>query len=120
MKNYFFLSALGNLSKLGSGVSDPVCGLRDVMLIYYFNYEYKVKYSKEAKQSKVSIKIEKNEKLSNDQVQGSDQQQQKKEPSRQSSTNEKSPQMTRITTTILLQAIQATSHLLQVKTQNNR
>ena len=41
-----------------------------------------------SKDAKVSIKIEKNEKLSNDQVQGSDQQQ-KKEPSRQSPTNEK-------------------------------
>ena len=41
-----------------------------------------------SKDAKVSIKIEKNEKLSNDQVQGSNQQQ-KKEPSRQSPTNEK-------------------------------
>lgn len=41
-----------------------------------------------SKDAKVSIKIEKNDKLSNDQVQGSDQPQ-KKEPSRQSPTNEK-------------------------------
>ncbi len=40
-----------------------------------------------SRDAKVSIKIEKNEKLSNDQVQGSNQQ--KKEPSRQSPTNEK-------------------------------
>jgi hypothetical protein len=41
-----------------------------------------------SKDAKVSIKIEKNEKLSNDQIQGCDQQQ-KKEESRQSPSNEK-------------------------------
>jgi hypothetical protein len=71
-----------------------------------------------SKDAKVSIKIENNQKLSNDQVQQD-----------RSQTNGKNlfnrPQMTKIlmmkrAITILLQAIQATSQVLQVKTQNNR
>ena len=72
-----------------------------------------------SKDAKVSIKIEKNEKLSNDQVQGMTSSRRKNHPVNPPQMR-KSPQMTRTITTILLQAIQATSHLLQVKTQNNR
>ena len=72
-----------------------------------------------SKDAKVSIKIEKNEKLSNDQVQQNDQQRKKNHPVNPPPMR-KSPQMTRVTTTILLQAIQVTSQVLQLKIPNNK
>ncbi len=71
-----------------------------------------------SKDAKVSIKIEKNEKSSKDQVQQNDQQQKKENPIKPQAMR-KSRMMRRVTM-IHLQATQANSHLLQVKTQNNR
>ena len=74
-----------------------------------------------SKDAKVSIKIEKNEKLSKDQVKQNDKQPNRERPSQSPTAMRKSRQMTRVLITMIrLQATQAKSHLLQVKTQNNR
>ena len=74
-----------------------------------------------SKDAKVSIKIENNLKSSNNQTKQNDKQPESRTAKSIPKRMRKSRQMTRVIITMIhLQAIQTTSHLLQVKTQNNR